>query len=1052
MPFRRGEHILPRNKENPGTAAAETEPPRAEKDEITYLRQKFGSMMMRGYYKECFKLIEDNLNLLYFKERWPDSFFASLRIHKKCYPSMDISTVYEDYLTSLLKKHNIPVVFVRMLRGTDSSIIWKGDFFKDLAITAQGKGSLEEALDYCQIYIKLEPTNSNAFLLKGWILEAMDQNEQATEAFLRSVELNETNYQAYRSLAKYYTQSQPQLALEYINKAVELAPHDPRILSTKAGVLARTGDRAGAMEYYEQASQLDPRNPKYPYRKGELLLADGQTLAAMRQYSRAVGVDEKHLPSLIRLANLCAKDQPDLALPYINTVCSMEPDNLPAALLRGKLLLRTGDTSLALKQYQQVLAIDPKSEEAHASLGELYLNEKPALAIQSFDAAIALGGGKSGYHLGKARALEQLGDIPQAVKEYQATVALDKTVGVAWGAMGLLLAESQPAAAADYLARAIAIIPDNPVYYQARGRALLKLPKRLNEAISCLDSAVKHDPGNADYHLLLAQQLEQTGNTTSAIRNYHVAASLDNSLAPAFYGLARLLQHSQPDLAITHINSAITLDATNGEYYFLKARILDALGNRSDSLLNLQRSVAAAPRNTDVMQELSEVLSGESPRVALMYINRAIELAPDNSLYICTRANILFNVGRQKQALSQYEQALALDPKNHEALFGIGRVLAAGGDPKALDYLDKAIALNASIPQYHMVKAELLGKDAATYPKALACYDDALALDNQQWDVLLAKARLQDQWGDLLGAQENYRRALLVNRGCLEATARMGELLAERGLAAGLSYLDQAIALDPGCSRYHVQKAQIYYALGNTAAAEDACREALSLGAEGDEVYYTLARSLSQKLPETALRHLRTAISLAPDNLSYYLQLGDVLCLLDEDEQAKAAYQQALELDAGCHEALAKTAAILYRQGSSDSLELIDRALELCPDAPDYLYIKAGILHDLMERIPEAIEYLVQAVKLRPEDLQAREMLALMLAENKNYIKAALERRKLEKLRRRIQAAEEALGSTGELPPEPEKPRDGEDYIPAPIPPAGPPEPPTGDAGTDAAL
>lgn len=1001
------------------------EEPRDEKEELAYIRQRASSLTMRGHYKECFKLIEDNIKFLYFKERWPENFLTCLRFHKKCYPAMGQSAAYEDYLTALLRKNGIPYVFVSMLRGSDSSIVWNSEFFRDLVLVAEGKGDYEEALAYCEVLIKLDKHNSNSYLLKGYIFDDLDRGDEAIEAYQHALELNKTNYQASHYLAKRYVKTNPKQALSYIEDAIEAAPGEAAFYAVRGEVQVALGQKAEAYESYTRAASLDPINPDYPYRLGELLLADNQRLKALRQYSQAVGLNEKHIPSLTRLAKLTGEDQPELALPYVNTICTEEPKNLWAALLRAQLLRKTGQTRLAIKQYYCVVELDDKNEAAYIGLGDLYYPENPQRAIQNYDVAIALNPKNPMSHLGRAKSLEAIKEIPGAITEYKTTTSLDETIAEAWGSLGMLHLESNPHAAADYLQRAVSYDPENPYYHAARGAALMQLKGREQQALEAFADAVRYDPGNASIHLRLARLLERVGNNTSALEHYKQAASLDNNSAEAFFGLARHLRQSNPDLAITHINSAISLDATNGEYYYLKARILDELGNRKDSLLNLKQSLDNDSGNTESMQELSEVLGGESPRVALMYINRAIELAPDNSRYICTRATLLYNVGQAKQALGQYEAALKLDENNHEAHYGLGRILADKDDPKALECFDRAIALAPDVPQYHAAKAAFLGKDLedpVSYKKALASYDDAIKLDNQLWPVILERAKLYDAHGDLVEAQQDYRRVLLINRDCLDATARMGEILSEHGSAAGIGYLDHAIELDPGSSLPYAWKARLLYTLGQGELAEEACRGALTAGLGGAEIYYILAGVLRGKLPETALKYANEAIRLDASDYRFPLLRGDVHAWLEENTPARESYDLALSLNPGCHEALAKIAELLLLEQNPEALGYIDRAIAISPQDARYQYIRAEILDMVKEQTAQAIEAVTLAVKADPDNVVYRELLVALLQKNRSFLRAILEKRKLEKCRRKqeqIMASMCATAALPEAPPEP---------------------------------
>ena len=95
-------------------------PPADAREELSLLRQQCGSLAMRGHYKECFRLVEDNLSRLYFRERWPENFYNTLKLHRRCYPSMQIDSPYEEYLAALLRKKGIPWVFTLFFKSSDA--------------------------------------------------------------------------------------------------------------------------------------------------------------------------------------------------------------------------------------------------------------------------------------------------------------------------------------------------------------------------------------------------------------------------------------------------------------------------------------------------------------------------------------------------------------------------------------------------------------------------------------------------------------------------------------------------------------------------------------------------------------------------------------------------------------------------------------------------------------------------------------------------------------------------------------------------------------------
>src|SRR5207253_11254783 len=112
-----------------------------------------------------------------------------------------------------------------------------------------------------------------------------------------------------------------------------------------------------------------------------------------------------------------------------------EPGSFVVRLLRARLLRRRGENDKAIALLEEVRANKPEkfpsNEEEEAwylscrLLGDLYLNEKPDLAVQCFQEyrKSPKSGADTQYKLGVA--YENLGDRARAVKCYQQVVAFE---------------------------------------------------------------------------------------------------------------------------------------------------------------------------------------------------------------------------------------------------------------------------------------------------------------------------------------------------------------------------------------------------------------------------------------------------------------------------------------------------------------------------------------------------------------------------------------------------------------------------------------------------
>ncbi len=136
-------------------------------------------------------------------------------------------------------------------------------------------------------------------------------------------------------------------------------------------------------EELENTLLFDPKMAEANYDYGKLLLADGDRAGAAEHFSRsaesAPGVDkpvealEELGPFEDRLAQakkLAATD-PAAALVEARIAVALEPEDVEALVLAGKLAQQTGDKERAEKFYRRVMVIEPQNADAQAGLKQV---------------------------------------------------------------------------------------------------------------------------------------------------------------------------------------------------------------------------------------------------------------------------------------------------------------------------------------------------------------------------------------------------------------------------------------------------------------------------------------------------------------------------------------------------------------------------------------------------------------------------------------------------------------------------------------------------------
>jgi TolB-like protein/class 3 adenylate cyclase len=164
--------------------------------------------------------------------------------------------------------------------------------------------------------------------------------------------------------------------------------------------------------------------------------------------------------------------------------------------------------------------------------------------------------------------------------------------------------------------------------------------------------------------------------------------------------------------------------------------------------------------------------------------------------------------------------------------------------------------------------------------------------------------------------------------------------------AKAISYLENAIKLDPGYGRAHAALAAIYLAGWNAYWAK-------SFGMSNNEAYEKMKRHLEEALKQpTPLAH-RVAAKIYTTGGRW--------------NEAMAESERAIALDANDPNGYVAMGTLLVKVGSpSEGLEFIETAMRLDPRS-DYLY-RLGDAQFHLERFEEAAATLLRATKRNPGD------------------------------------------------------------------------------------
>lgn len=323
-----------------------------------------------------------------------------------------------------------------------------------------------------------------------------------------------------------------------------------------------------------------------------------------------------------------------------------------------------------------------------------------------------------------------------------------------------------------------------------------------------------------------------------------------------------------------------------------------------------------------------------------------------------------------REARPCFEQTTRLRPRFAEGFFYLGiSALYSGDRPAAEAALRRAVDLNpgAANALYNLGVLLLEDKKPA---EAAVFFEKARRTGplTQELAVNLMRADLEEH---------QDRRALDVLESAAGQFAReagfhavAGKLLLDHGLvAAACTELSKADRLAPREVQIALPLAAACLAANDLPGARAALTE-IQEPAQRSAEYHSLAAQMHLRAGERepALKEMKTASELDPENPLLLIQLGRFYQKYGEQEQALQVLQKAASLNPNLPEVLYSMAvSYLTLDNEPKAVELLKQAIRLAPQFDRALFFLGSI--DLWkDRLDEASDLLTRAVRLQPEN------------------------------------------------------------------------------------
>src|SRR6185437_9886569 len=324
-----------------------------------------------------------------------------------------------------------------------------------------------------------------------------------------------------------------------------------------------------------------------------------------------------------------------------------------------------GEWSRAEPLCRSVLRAEPRHFGALTLLGIIAAQTRRAEeAVELLGRAAGVGAHDPSAHNNYANALRELGRHALALQSYERALAIREDYAEAHYNRALTLqALARPEEALAGYERALALKPDYVAAYNNRG-AILRELGRLQAALCDFEHAIALDPQNAAAHNNRGVTLQQLARLDEALASYARALALDPNDADALRneGSARC-QSGDFEAAAQAYRRALRLNPADAQAHDGLGLVLQLKGETVAALESFERAVTADPLLAQAHLHLGNLLRwrGEHTRALASY-DRALAARPQHAETYNGRAIILQELGRLEEALDSYSRALRLSP------------------------------------------------------------------------------------------------------------------------------------------------------------------------------------------------------------------------------------------------------------------------------------------------------------------------------------------------------------------------------------------------------
>jgi len=548
----------------------------------------------------------------------------------------------------------------------------------------------EEAMEIFDLLIQRKPKSQSGYLWKGWLLQTMQEPEQAELSYRKAIKVAPKYLGSYMRLTHLLlTQENLDEAAKVLERARRKVDEPLRAYDMLGDIYQRQAKKAEtpaplwekAYALYNRALKQYPENRKFRYQRGIQLLRMGEMTDGLEQLiafeelsPNNIQVKQEIINNLIQILG-----SQDAAIQAVQNYLDENPTQGQARYYLAGLYELKANYAQAMEHY---------AESAKLLTGESAATWKHSvLLVQQTNLTEAVAVIQKGLthlpddlRLGEMLAFVELqrSNFTASVEAFaqveQRLIAAGQRANMQNLWMNYAIAAQQQGdtdLAARKVLQAIEVKPEVIRTFSGRMFQQSNQEKVLKDGIAIYQKVVEALPNNpyAHFHLGLFYNYSRDFEAT----------------AQAFKSTEEIIQETFQGTELL-----------NAYFYFLYAASVERTGDLEEAEALFFECLEKDNKHAEANNYLAYMWAENNLKLdkALKYVDRALEIEPENGAYLDTKGWIYFQQGDYTNALTYLERANTLIPNDPTITDHVGDALhKLGREDEARTYWEQAMEL-----------------------------------------------------------------------------------------------------------------------------------------------------------------------------------------------------------------------------------------------------------------------------------------------------------------------------------------------------------------------